>query len=252
MDSAPAPPFSGISSPASATSPASSATEILFISDSLGKKDGIIAVSLSRCVGADVFPVHWLIRGVRKKGYRQDIRMDETANLETLMRRATAGDKLAYAELLRETACFLRPYFSKRLSFESEVDDLLQETLISIHKARHTYDGQRPYKPWAYAIARFRLQDFLRAHYADHLRHAEELTGFEHDPKDNVTESGISYESISGEVAKLPERQAAILRLLHEEGYTAREVAAKLGMTESAVKVAAHRAYKILRQRVER
>lgn len=178
--------------------------------------------------------------------------MEDGTDLETLMRRALAGDKPAYADLLRETSRFLRPYFSKRLSFESEVDDLLQETLISIHKARHTYDGQRPYKPWAYAIAKFRLQDFLRMHYADHLRHAEELTGLENDPGANVTETGISYESISGEVQKLPERQAAILRLLHEEGYTAREVAEKLGMTESAVKVAAHRAYKILRQRVER
>lgn len=178
--------------------------------------------------------------------------MEDGTDLETLMRRALAGDKPAYADLLRETARFLRPYFSRRLSFESEVDDLLQETLISIHKARHTYDGQRPYKPWVYAIAKFRLQDFLRMHYADHLRHAEELTGQESEPEEDVTETGISYESISGEVQKLPERQAAILRLLHEEGYTAREVAEKLGMTESAVKVAAHRAYKILRQRVER
>jgi RNA polymerase sigma-70 factor (ECF subfamily) len=178
--------------------------------------------------------------------------MEESPDLETLMRRSLAGDKLAYAELLRETARFLRPYFSRRLSFESEVDDLLQETLISLHKARHTYDGQRPYKPWVYAIAHYRLQDFLRVHYSDWLRHAEELSGSEHDAADDVTETGISYESISGEVAKLPEKQAAILRLMHEEGYTAKEAAEKLGMSESAVKVAAHRAYKILRQRLER
>ncbi len=178
--------------------------------------------------------------------------MQEITDLEALMRQSLAGDKPAYARLLRETARFLRPYFSKRLSFEAEVDDLLQETLISIHKARHTYEGRRPYKPWAYAIARFRLQDFLRMHYADHLRHAEELSGFESGPAGDVTESGISYESIRAEVEKLPEKQAAILRLMHQEGYTAREVAEKLGMSESAVKVAAHRAYKVLRKRLER
>jgi RNA polymerase sigma-70 factor, ECF subfamily len=178
--------------------------------------------------------------------------MEENPDLEGLMRRALAGDKAAYAELLRETARLLRPYFSKRLSFESEVDDLLQETLISIHKARHTYDGQRPYKPWVYAIAKFRLQDFLRMHYADQLRHAQELSGLESDSQDDVTVTGISYESISAVVEKLPEKQAAIVRLLHHDGYTAREVAEKLGMSESAVKVAAHRAYKILRQTLER
>jgi len=66
-----------------------------------------------------------------------------------------------------------------------------------------------------------------------------------------VTESAFSYESIREVVQKLPEKQADILQLMHEEGYTAREVAEKLGMNESAVKVAAHRAYKILRKKLE-
>lgn len=177
---------------------------------------------------------------------------DETDKLEVLMRRSLNGDKHAYADLLRETARLLRPFLSRRLSFDSEVDDLLQEILISIHKARHTYDGMRPYKPWAYAIAKFRLQDYLREHYADHLRHAVELSEVEDDLHEDVTESAISYESISGEIHKLPEKQVTILRMMHQEGYTAKEVATMMGMNESAVKVAAHRAYKILRKKLER
>lgn len=162
------------------------------------------------------------------------------------------GDQRAYASLLKETTRFLRPFITKRLNLASEVDDLLQEILISIHKARHTYDGNRPYKPWVYAIARFRLQDYLRAHYSDQLRHAVELSEVEEILPEYVTESGFSYESIKEEVRKLPEKQATILQLMHQEGYTAKEVAEKLGMNESAVKVAAHRAYKILRNKLER
>lgn len=167
------------------------------------------------------------------------------------MTRSLGGDKRAYAVLLQETARFLRPFLAKRLNFGSEVDDLLQEILLSIHKARHTYDGNRPYKPWAYAIARFRLHDYLRAHYADHLRHAIDLSEAENNLQGAVTESGISYESISGEIQKLPPKQATILRMLHQEGFSAREVAQRIGMKESAVKVAAHRAYKILRKILE-
>jgi len=178
--------------------------------------------------------------------------MEENVDLEELMRQSLEGDKRAYAELLRETARFLRPFLSKRLSFDSEVEDLLQEILISIHKARHTHDGQRPYKPWVYAIAKFRLQDYLRMHYADQLRHAVDITELENNLHVDVTESAISYESISGEVHKLPEKQATILQLMHQDGYTAKEVAEKLGMTESAVKVSAHRAYKVLRQKLDR
>lgn len=177
---------------------------------------------------------------------------ESTDNLEALMRQALAGDKRAYADLLRATSHFLRPYLAKRINSASEVDDLLQEILISIHKARHTYDGMRPYKPWAYAIAKFRLQDHLRSHYADHLQQAIELSEVEETLSEPVTESEISYESISGEIQKLPPKQAAILELMHREGYTAREVAEKIGMKESAVKVAAHRAYNLLRKVLER
>ena len=168
------------------------------------------------------------------------------------MKQSLNGDQRAYAEILQETSRFLRPFLAKRLSFTNEVEDLLQEILISIHKARHTYDGNRPYRPWVYAIARFRLQDYLRAHYADQLHHADDLSEMEEYLHAPVTESAISYEYISGEVEKLPAKQAIILRLMHQEGYTAKEVAEKIGMNESAVKVAAHRAYKILRRKLER
>ena len=176
---------------------------------------------------------------------------DTTDNLAGLMRQALAGDQRAYAELLRETARFLRPFLSRRLNADGEVDDLLQEILVSIHKARHTYNGLRPYKPWAYAIAKFRLQDHLRMHYADRLRQAEDIAELENILHADVTETAIDYESISREIEKLPEKQSTILRLMHRDGYTAKEAAQNMGMNESAVKVAAHRAYKILRQRLK-
>ncbi|MEI7457104.1 MAG: sigma-70 family RNA polymerase sigma factor [Nitrosomonadales bacterium] len=168
------------------------------------------------------------------------------------MQRSLTGDQRAYASLLQETACLLRPFLARRLSFANEVDDLTQEILISIHKARHTYDGLRPYKPWAYAIAKFRLHDFLRAYYADQLRHAEDFDELEEILPEHVTETAFGYESIHNEVQKLPEKQAAILQMMHRDGYTAKEVAEKIGMNESAVKVAAHRAYKVLRKLLER
>ncbi|HQT25739.1 MAG TPA: sigma-70 family RNA polymerase sigma factor [Burkholderiales bacterium] len=173
------------------------------------------------------------------------------AELETLMKEALAGDRQSYADLLRETSRFLKPYLSLRLKEEHEVDDVLQEILISIHKARHTYDGNRPYKPWAYAIAKFRLQDHFRARYGDHLHQAVELSEIEESLADPVTENAFTYESIRGEIEKLPEKQAAILTLMHREGYTSKEVAERMGMNESAVKVAAHRAYKLLRKKLE-
>ena len=175
---------------------------------------------------------------------------DQKVNLEELMRQASAGDRLAYAALLRRTSQMLRPFLKRRLSHASEAEDVLQEILISIHKARHTYDGKRPYEPWMYAIARYRLQDYLRTHYRDELREAVEIS--EIDLAQDVTEPALSYESIRGEIEKLPDKQATILQMMHEEGYTSKEVAERIGMKESAVKVAAHRAYKMLRKILDR
>ncbi|MBV8939612.1 MAG: sigma-70 family RNA polymerase sigma factor [Alphaproteobacteria bacterium] len=166
------------------------------------------------------------------------------------MRQGLAGDRRAYAAALEQTARLLRPYLAKRLSRPGEVEDVLQEILLSIHKARHTYDGKRPYAPWAFAIARFRLRDHLRGLYADRLRRASDLSAAENISAAPVTESGFSYESIKEEIRRLPGKQPTILHLMHGEGYTAREVAEKIGMKESAVKVAAHRAYKMLRKKL--
>lgn len=166
-----------------------------------------------------------------------------------MMQAALAGDKAAYGKVLQEVSRVLRPYLSKRLFNKADVEDVLQEILVSIHKARHTYDGKRPFMPFAFAIAKFRLNDHLRAHYSDHLRGHAPLEEAENIQAQDVTESGLSYESIRGEVEMLPEKQAKILELIHSEGYTAKEAAERLGMQESAVKVAAHRAYKILRKK---
>lgn len=175
----------------------------------------------------------------------------DAQELENLMKLALNGDKRAYETALRQCASLLKPFIAKRLNHKHEIDDVLQEIILSVHKARHTYDGQRPFTPWLYAIARFRLKDYLRLHYKDHLRQAEELTGKEQISAADVTESGIAYESIREDIRQLPEKQATIIELMHGEGYTAKEVAHKMGMSESAVKVAAHRAYKILRKKLE-
>jgi RNA polymerase sigma-70 factor (ECF subfamily) len=173
-------------------------------------------------------------------------------SLEGLMQQALAGDRRAYETALAETARLLRPFLARRIQNTSAREDIVQEILLSIHKARHTYDGMRPYMPWVFAIARYRLADHLRAHYSDRLHGSATLEEAEFISSPDVTESGFSYESIEKEVAGLPEKQARILRMMHQEGYTAKEVAEKTGMNESAVKVSAHRAYKLLRKKLLR
>lgn len=86
---------------------------------------------------------------------------DKNKILGDLMRSAIGGNQSAYEEFLNKILSLLRPMVAKKIT-SADVEDVLQEILISIHKARHTYDGERPIMPWIVAIARFRIADYLR------------------------------------------------------------------------------------------
>jgi len=176
--------------------------------------------------------------------------MNDTENsqrLEILMQQAQMGDKRAYTNLLTQSSALVQKFLSKKLSNSDDIQDILQEILISIHKARHTYDASRPFKPWLFAIAGFRLNDFFRKSYrkAHHDSVIVEQTKQENELQ-NVTETNLLAEEMKKALELLPEKQKAIVTMMKLEGYSAQEVADHLGMSVSAVKVAAHRVYKKL------
>ena len=129
----------------------------------------------------------------------------------------------------------------------NDFEDVVQEILISIHKARHTYDGVRPIMPWIFAIARFRIADYLRKTYSN-IRFEncdfEELCEILPD----VTILNQDNEYIEDILKNVPSREKTILSMIYLEECSVKEVATNLKMTESAVKVAAHRALKKIKK----
>src|SRR5689334_14326828 len=78
---------------------------------------------------------------------------------EALMKRAQAGDAAAYVELLNEITPILRRTIRRQRAFLSteDIEDLVQEVLLSVHAVRATYDPSRPFIPWLFAITKNRL-----------------------------------------------------------------------------------------------
>ncbi len=171
---------------------------------------------------------------------------DKYAELTAWFMAGMRGDNVAYARFLKAVTPLLRRMARRKLP-ENEAEDAVQEMLISIHKARHTFDGNRPLIPWIIAIARFRITDSLRKYYAGAKYETVEVETIA-DTLPDVTRSHEDHESIEALLAHVPEREKRILTMMHMEGYTAKETGLKLGMNESAVKVAAHRAIKKIRQ----
>ena len=171
--------------------------------------------------------------------------------LDNLMRLAQSGDKKAYAALFRAIMPILKAFVSKRILNMADVDDVVQDTLLSIHRAGHTYDTKRPFKVWMFTIARHRLNDYLRRNYRKATFTEVSLSHltYENSPS-GVTESRDMPEYLNKILDSLPEKQRKIVTMMKIEGYTADDAAKKMNMSVSAVKVAAHRAYRSLASKV--
>lgn len=167
-------------------------------------------------------------------------------SLARLMTYAQRGDREAYATLLAECQKWLKRYFSRRVS-PCQLDDLVQDTLLSMHRKLASYDSSRPFLPWLAAIARYRWVDHLRKIYK-----ADE-TGLEDDLAVAQPEPAISSRiSLDRLFACLPQGQAVAIELVKIEGLTIAEASRVSGQSESLVKVNIHRGLRRLTALIEK
>ena len=166
-----------------------------------------------------------------------------------LMRLALGGDQMAYASLLALLTSLARQFARARLGPVPWIEDVVQETLLAVHGGRQTYDLERPFAPWFYAIASNRLVDVLRR---ERRVAAREVAG---DSLPDAPLRGgasvrdeIDVDAIHAAMALLPARQREVIEALKFRDQSVREVAGRLSMTESAVKVTAHRGYRALKR----
>lgn len=167
----------------------------------------------------------------------------------SLMRLAQGGDQLAYASLLVLLTTVVRQFSRQRVGPVPWIDDVVQETLLAVHSARHTWDSRRPFAPWFYAIASNRMIDVLRRERRVAAREIASDLEIEHATVAVQTgRDDIDVEAIRAAVSALPTRQRQVIEGLKFEDRSVREVAGRLRMSESAVKVTAHRGYRALRR----
>ena len=164
--------------------------------------------------------------------------------------RAQAGDSTAYRELLTGLVPFLRRVLVKSLARPTDADDIVQEILLSVHKALSTYSPGRPFLPWLMAIANYRRADYLRQHYA--TRTIVTVPYESVDLADHVTNTShaAEYRDVEKALDTIPNRQREVFELMKLKGYSAQEVSDKTGMSVSAVKVSVHRTMAKLKEKL--
>ena len=166
------------------------------------------------------------------------------------MAAAQDGDRSAYQRLLTSIVPALRAMASRSFRDPADVDDVVQDILIALHEARASYDPARPFRPWMAGIARHRIIDRLRQQGRRNLR--ETALTLEHETfaalETNEQGMGIDSHTLNAAIDRLPDGQRLAVRELKLKEGSLQSVARDTGMTEGALKVAAHRAIRRLRQ----
>ena len=163
---------------------------------------------------------------------------------------AQAGDGAAYEKLLLELLARARRQVGARVPDRAAREDIVQNALLSIHRARHTYRGERPFTPWFNAIVRNSISDWARARGRRMQRELPlDLDGFSDPVLD--TPAAADSEAISPDLERaleaLPRAQRQAVELIHVEELSVAEAAERAGVSSGALKVRAHRGYRALR-----
>lgn len=170
------------------------------------------------------------------------MRADED-QLRTWMIGGLEGDAAAHASLLRALVPLLHAFYRRRMaSGPDDIEDMVQETLIAVHTRRATYDRDRAFTAWLFAIARYKMIDqFRRTRRTVPIDGLEDILvaeGFE-----AATAARIDIDDL---LAKLPPKQARAIRATRIHGASVAEAAIADGIGESDVKVSVHRGLKSL------
>jgi len=166
------------------------------------------------------------------------------------MERYAQGDESAFASVYDSVAPRVHAYLIRQTHDRAIADDLLQQTLLQMHRKRGTYATGLPVLPWAFAIARRLYIDECRRRKTDALWSARAVGEDDRQawalPDDELA-SLEAARLVEAELARMPGNQRVAFELLKVDGLSHQEAAQVLGTTVSAVKLRAFRAYSAIR-----
>jgi RNA polymerase sigma factor (sigma-70 family) len=174
-----------------------------------------------------------------------------------LMAAAQAGDSAAYQTLLRDCIPVIKSVARRRRVDADRIDDVVQDVLLTIHRARHTYDPSRSFTAWLCVIADRRSIDLLRRTRRRDTREVHAPLAFERHADDEAADPsrGLAHADATGIIARalasLPARQREAVQHFVLEERSLADISALTQRTKGSLKVNLHRALKALRSKLE-
>lgn len=170
------------------------------------------------------------------------------------MAAAQAGDQHAYSRLLTDSVALIRAVARRQGVAIDALDDVVQETLLTVHRVRHTFDPSRSYDAWLSAIAARRAIDAMRSYGRRDRREVHDDYAMDshvdHDDASAGTERVQAALRLRQAIETLPPGQREAVEQLGLKERSLAEAAEHTGRNTGALKVNLHRALKTLRDRL--
>ncbi len=178
--------------------------------------------------------------------------MKGTRELDPLVDAARNGDRTAFDELVRRTYGDVFKLAVKLTGNEADANDVVQDTYVRAYRGLRRFRGDAHFSTWLYRIASNCASTFTARRSrqrCDSLSAAAEVveTDPDHDPSLRA-EASTLRQTLDRALEQLPQRLRAVMVLRHLEDLSHREIAERLGISESATKVRLHRARATLRR----
>jgi RNA polymerase sigma factor (sigma-70 family) len=156
---------------------------------------------------------------------------------QQLMARAQSDDREAFHQLFKDIGPFITCSLQLRLPSRNELEDICQEVMVAVYKSRHTYQPDRPFEPWLFAI--------IRNVTGNHMCRVQERLAVEVQldelPEISAKDGWTAEMELRQAVAQLSSSQIEALGLIKLQGLSVAEAAKRTGTSVSAIKVRAHR-----------
>lgn len=135
----------------------------------------------------------------------------------------------------------------------TDAEDLFQETWCKVFKNYNQYDSTYPFEKWLFSICVNIYKDSLKLHYNSKrfiFKSEEEKEKFFYSIPYEKQENTDDYSELHKAIALLSKKQKIIVILYYFKGYTNKEIAEILNISEGTVKSRMHTAKKAIKRRL--
>jgi RNA polymerase sigma factor (sigma-70 family) len=169
-------------------------------------------------------------------------------DLEKIIEDCKAGKKMAQASLYRR---FAPKFFGVSLRYShdrTEAEDILHEAFVRIFEKIGQYRGTGSFEGWMHrVVVNFALENHRKK---NRLYVVDDITYYDSHENSTINHESLNEQHLLQLIQQLPPRYKMVFNMYAIDGYSHKEIAEMLGISESSSKSNLSRARKILQTKV--